>query len=107
MSDIQFERFVRTPFVVEAVQITEENLEEIAAIIGEVKEKDGVRYIALDRRVVPNVARAFVGWTFTRLDDNYRCYSPKVFSQQFISVGNDTSVTFDISSDSEVPQPAA
>lgn len=99
MSDtLEFERFVRTPFVVEAVVITEENIDEIAKLVGEVKVKDGEKYIALDRRIVPNLGRAYQGWYFTRLDDNYRCYSEKIFNQQFVAVGDETEVTIQLES---------
>jgi hypothetical protein len=99
--DISYDRFVRTPFVVESTVITKENIQEIADLVGEVKEKAGELYIALDRRVVPNLSKAFIGWHFTRMDDNYRCYSPKVFEQQFIAVPEDGMISFDVS-----PEPA-
>ena len=94
MSDtLEFERFVRTPFVVEATLITDENIEQIAELIGQVRVKDGEKYIALDRRVVPNLGRAYIGWYFTQMDDNYRCYSPKIFTQQFVEVGDRDEIT--------------
>lgn len=82
---MNFTQFTRKQFSVEAVEITEENFEEIAAIVGEIREKDGAKWIAVDRRVVPSVNRAYVGWFMTRLGDNYRCYSPKVFHEQFVA----------------------
>jgi len=98
MSDtLEFERYVRTPFVVESIVITEENIDEIAELVGEVKVRNGEKYIALDRRIVPNLGRAHLGWHFTRLDDNYRCYSPKVFAAQFVEVGDRTEVTIEMS----------
>lgn len=81
---MQFDKYIRRPFVVEAVEITTENMEEIAELVGEVRVKDGVPYIALNRRIVPNVNRAYAGWFMTQLDDNYRCYSPKIFNDQFM-----------------------
>jgi hypothetical protein len=82
---MEFSSFVRRPFLVEAVQITEENMEEVAKLIGEVKPntKDGGNMILLDRHIIPNIRRAFVGWWVTKLDDNLRCYSPKVFEKEF------------------------
>lgn len=81
---LTFSSFVRRPFLVEAVKITPENIDELATLLGEVKEKeDGEKYIVLDRRVVPNIKRAFIGWFVTRLDENLRCYSPKVFEREF------------------------
>lgn len=80
---MEYIKFIRRPFVVEAVQITKENIEELSKIVGELKYKGNTPYIALDRRLVPNVTRAYVGWWLTRLEDNVRCYSPKVFLEQF------------------------
>lgn len=94
---LTFNQYVRRPFQVEAVQITEENIEEVAALVGSVREKDGASYIALDRRVVPQMSKAQIGWWITRMDDNYRCYSPKVFDEQFASVEPESKNVFDSS----------
>lgn len=75
--------YTRKPFAVEAIEITEENIALLAPLLGELKEKDGVPFIALDKRIVPNIHRAFIGWWVTRMDDNLRCYSPKIFEEQF------------------------
>lgn len=83
---MNFQTFTRKPFVVEAVEITEENIDDIAKMIGvdgEVREKDGVKYIVIDKRIVPNIHRAVPGWWLTRMGDNLRCYSPKIFTDQF------------------------
>lgn len=81
---MDFKQYTRRPFVVEAVEITEENLEEVAALIGGIREANGQRWIILDRSVVPNISRAEVGWYLTRLNDKYHCYAPKVFNAQFV-----------------------
>lgn len=81
---MKFNQYIRRPFVVEAVEITEENIDEVAELVGEIRVKDGVKFIALNRRIVPNVNRAYIGWFMTRMNDNYRCYNPKTFNEQFI-----------------------
>ena len=81
--ELEFTVFTRRPFVVEAIQITEDNIEELAGLIGEVRHKDDEIYISIDRRVIPNIRKAYVGWWVTRMDDNLRCYSPKIFEEQF------------------------
>ena len=94
---MDFNHFVRKPFMVTATQITEANIHEIAALgIGEVKEKDGVLYIALDRRVIPNIRKAYVGWWVTKLDDNIRCYSQKVFENEFVQYAEEWAGWFDM-----------
>lgn len=94
-----FETFVRTPFVVRATKITEENIEDIAQMVGEIRTKNGEQFIALDRRVVPNVSRAFVGWWVTVLNGNIRCYAPKVFKEQFEIVSEDGVFSFEVATE--------
>lgn len=81
---LEFTEYVRKPFVVSAVEITVDNIEEIAKYVGELKNKDdGTPYIQVDRRLVPNIFRVFPGFYMTRMGDNVRCYSAKVFTDQF------------------------
>lgn len=81
---MEFTDFVRKPFTVEAVEITEENIADIAELVGTLRHKDnGVPYIQVDRRVVPNIYRVFPGFWMTRMGDNIRCYSKKIFKEQF------------------------
>jgi hypothetical protein len=89
-----FNNFVRKPFLVEAVQVTPENIEELAGVLGELKEKDGEKWILIDRRIVPNIKKAYVGWWVTKLDDNLRCYSPKVFEKEFMNYDTDWDAYF-------------
>lgn len=102
-SELEFDRFVRTPFAVKATKITEENIEEVAKLVGDVRTKNDERYIALDRRIVPNVGRAFVGWWVTLLGDNLRCYSPKVFAEQFMEMPETQPVAFTFGEDEGAP----
>lgn len=92
---MEFNQYVRRPFVVEALEITAENMAEVAKLVGDIRTKNDVTFIALDRRIVPNVSRAYVGWFMTRLGDNFRCYSPKVFNDQFIDHKPVMSFVFD------------
>lgn len=84
---MEFTEFVRRPFKVEAIRITDENIDEIAVLIGEVKvhNKTKEKFILLDKRIVPSMARAIVGWWVTRYNDNLRVYSNKVFLEQFVA----------------------
>jgi hypothetical protein len=76
--------FVRKPFTVEAVEVTVENIAEIAEFVGTLREKDGKPYIQVDRRLVPNIYHVYPGFWMTKMGDNIRCYSKRVFSQQFV-----------------------
>lgn len=101
---MNFTTFSRKPFTVEAVEITEENLDDIAKLIGEVKEKDGVKYIAVEKRIVPNIHRAYVGWWVTRMGDNLRCYSPKIFTDQFEVASAEDAYEFMVQQGSDLPK---
>ena len=82
---MQFSEFVRKPFVVEAIEVTAENMAEIAKYVGEVREKeDGTPFILVDRRLIPNVFRVYPGYWLTRMGDRTRCYSRKIFFEQFV-----------------------
>lgn len=98
---MEFNQYVRRPFAVEAVEITEKNLNDIAKLVGTVRTLDGVTFIALDRRIIPNIRRAYVGWYLTRLGDNYRCYSPVVFESQFVDFAPEVTFTFENVADEE------
>ena len=81
---MDFKDYVRKPFVVEAVEITAENIAEVAHLVGDLREKDdGTPYIYVDRRLVPNIYRVYPGFYMTRMGDHIRCYSRKVFHEQF------------------------
>lgn len=82
---MQFTTFVRKPFVVDAIEVTNENIAEVAKYVGDLREDDdGTVYILVDRRLVPNVARVFPGFFMTKMGKNVRCYSRKIFKDQFV-----------------------
>jgi hypothetical protein len=82
---IGFKTFVRKPFIVEAVEITEDNIKEVANYVGDLRQKeDGTPYILVDRRLVPNVERVYPGYFMTKMGENVRCYSRRIFKEQFM-----------------------
>ena len=82
---MNFQTFVRKPFVVEAIEVTVENIGEVAKYVGDLREKeDGTPYILVDRRLVPNVFRVYPGFFMTKMGENVRCYSKKIFKDQFM-----------------------
>lgn len=79
-----FQTFKRRPFEVDAVKVTRENIGEIAKYVGDLREKeDGTPYILVDRRIVPNIHRVYPGFWMTKMGDNVRCYSGRIFDEQF------------------------
>lgn len=82
---MEFATFVRKPFVVDAIEITVENIGDVAKYVGDLKEKDdGTPYILVDRRLVPNVYKVYPGFFMTKMGENIRCYSKKIFTDQFM-----------------------
>lgn len=75
----------RKPFRVQAVEITDENIDEIGTLIGRVmvRESDGQKFIQVDHVLVPGVDRVYTGFWLTVMNDRYRCYSSKIFKAQF------------------------
>ena len=98
---MELQQFIRKPFKIQAVMITEDNIEEVAGLIGELKSENGEPYILLNRRIVPNIKRAFVGYYLTLLGDNYRVYAPKVFQKEFIE--HSDVIAFDFCDDDADP----
>lgn len=83
--ELDFNTYVRKPFVVKAVEVTADNIEEISKYVGDLEKKDdGTPYILVDRRKVPNVAKVYIGFFMTKMGDNVRCYSRKIFREQFL-----------------------
>ena len=87
---MEYTEFVRVPFLVQAVQVTEENFDDIFELIGkEVKElPTGKRYILIDRRIIPNGHKAQIGGWVTSMNDKIRYYSKTAFEEQFVERGD-------------------
>lgn len=86
---MDFTKFVRKPFLVEAVKVTKENISEIAELVGTIQKKeDGTPYIKVDRRLFLNVDRVYPGFWMTKMGDRIRCYSKQVFEKQFTEVNS-------------------
>lgn len=88
---MEFTTFVRKPFTVEAVEVTTENIAELSELVGTLRQKDnGTPYIQVDRRLVPNVYRVYPGFWLTKMGDNVRCYSKRIFMEQFMPMDSET-----------------
>ncbi len=86
---MEFNTFVRKPFIVEAVQITTENIAEVAKFVGTLRNEDDKPYIQVDRRLVPNVYKVHPGFWMTKMGENIRCYSDHIFRAQFMQMTAD------------------
>lgn len=82
---LAFDSYIRRPFEVEAIRITPENIEEVAVHVGTLQRTmNGTPYIVVDRNLVPNIARVYPGYYMTRMGNNTRCYSARIFEEQFV-----------------------
>lgn len=82
---MEFTNYVRKPFIVKAIQVTEENIAELAPLIGTLRQKDdGTPYIQVNRKLVPNVFRVYPGFWMTQMGENVHCYSKRFFTDQFV-----------------------
>lgn len=86
--ELEYSTFVRKPFVVEAVQITAENISEIAKHVGRVRFNRGTneKYIQVNPNLVANLEHVYIGFWMTKMDGNTRCYANRVFLEQFVGV---------------------
>lgn len=83
---MEYSNYTRKPFKVDAIEITDDNIEEISHLIGELRENtvNGGFYIHVNKRLVPNVWKVYPGFFMTKMGDNVRCYTRKIFLDQFV-----------------------
>lgn len=90
---IQTEKYVRKPFYVEAIRVTEENFSEVATWCnGEIREDDkGGRYIhvRVHRPLNPRQTQAYIGDWVLYSGNGYKVYVDKSFEKSFTSVWED------------------
>lgn len=84
---MQAKKFVRRQFAVEAVRVTEDNMEQVATWCeGAVKETDdGVKYVKVKVIRPLNVkhSQAFVGDWVSISDAGYKVYTNRAFEKSF------------------------
>lgn len=83
---MDYQTFVRKPFLVEGVEVTNDNMAELAEMVGDgkIRHKDnGEPYFLSDRRIIRSVARVELGYWVTKMDDHFRVYKPSVFDGLF------------------------
>jgi hypothetical protein len=83
---LDYKTYTRKPFPIKAIQITEENIHEVAKFIGEVRHKDdehSTPYILIDERIVQKVPKAYIGFWVTKVGEHYRCFTRRAFREQY------------------------
>lgn len=90
---ISFSAYIRKPFEVQAIEVTRENINDIAdqLELGEIYYGDnGVPYIEVDAERVPNMNSVYPGYWVTKVGkNNLRIYTRKTFFQQFVQSDED------------------
>ena len=85
-------KFVRKPFEVEAVQVTAENIEEVAAWCFGTVEHSGDNTLKDDRYISVRVqhpisarqTKAFIGDWVLYSGKGFKCYNPNAFKKNFV-----------------------
>jgi hypothetical protein len=84
---LEYQTYERIPFTIQAVEITRDNFDEIAALIGVGVEPspydDGERCILVDSKKIQKMPRAFLGNYLTKSGSHFRLFTRRVFSQQY------------------------
>lgn len=87
MNNIQTERFARKPFYVDAVQVSEENMQAVAKWCeGTIEGTDaGENYIRVKthRPLNERQSKAFVGDWILFANQGFKIYTPKAFNHSF------------------------
>lgn len=91
IEDFQTETYVRRPFQVQAFEITQDNIAELAPHVGELCDDDGTPFIKSDKKKVGNNFKVWPGFFATVLKGHVRCYSRKTFFEQFGELNDRTS----------------
>ncbi len=84
---MEFTKYTRKPFTVEATEVTEDNLEEIAKLSGMIKVDDrGKRYIEVNPNKIPIIPEVYPGFFLTKMNGNLRFYKRNIFLDQFEAI---------------------
>jgi hypothetical protein len=82
--------YLRKTFLVQAVEITHENMDEVARHIGVVKQdRERGRFIEIDERIVPRFKRAYAGFYVTFVGEQIRVYTRRSFHSHFVGFDAD------------------
>jgi hypothetical protein len=86
VDDLVRASYLRKTFLVEAVEVTQENMAEVARHIGKVVEsREHGRHIEIDERIVPRFKKVYAGFFVTFFDEQIRVYTRRSFFNHFIA----------------------
>ena len=84
---LDYQTFVRTPFKIEAVEVTDENLSHIAEMLGSkvfTDTRTGNNFIGVDNEQMPGTYRIYAGFWVTKMGHRFRAYSQQRFLKEFV-----------------------
>lgn len=87
--NLDYEIFVRAPFKIEAVEVTDENIYDIAEMLGSKIFSDtrtGNIFIGVDHEQMPGIYRIYAGFWVTRMGHRFRAYSQQRFLKEFVKL---------------------
>ncbi len=88
---IETTEYVRKPFKVKVIELTVANMDEVNTLhkLGELQKKDdGTPFIAISTNRGGSPFRVFAGYFVVEMGKHVRCFSRKVFFDQFEPVPN-------------------
>lgn len=83
---IETSKYTRKPFEVEAIQVTAENMDEVAQWCGGTVTTEGdTKFIKveIDRVLNERQTKAFIGDWVLKQNDSYKIYTSKAFRKSF------------------------
>ena len=84
VEDVPFKSYVRKSFDVAAIQITDENIAELAPFIGTLEQQENGRFVInVDRKLIRNLDKVYSGYWLTKMGTTLRCYSANAFAKHF------------------------
>lgn len=96
LTKVKTAKFVRKPFEVEAIQVTAENIEEVAVWcngsverLGEEGKDDRYIHVRVHYPISPRQTKAFIGDWVLYSKNGFKCYNPKAFSNNFVQADQD------------------
>jgi hypothetical protein len=90
LEEFETDTYVRRPFQVQAFEITQDNIAELAPHVGELCDDKGTPFIKSDKKKVGNNFKVWPGFFATVLKGHVRCYSRKTFFEQFGELNDKT-----------------
>lgn len=87
------EKYTRKPFSIDAIRVTEENLEEVAQWCGgEIHKYNGKRFIKVDvnRPLTEKQTKAFAGDWVLKAGTGFKVYQHKAFQHCFDKVAEES-----------------